>query len=655
MRARPLAAVLLLACGPAFAAFEDLGAGARGPGLGNAFVAIADDVYAVHYNPAGLGRLPRPELGASYTRLLNGLTDNSEVSSLFFGYAHPLGLGRGAVAGSWEQTALDSTLYYEQAFSLAYGRALDLELGPGRLYAGGAGRYLRRGIGSPPEASNAWEPGLGQYNHPDPVLSGRASVGAVDADLGLLYELSRNYSLGMAMRHLMRPNVAFSRSAEDRVPMDLAVGVNYGSLLSNLAFQYRTTSAPGGGADHNLAFAVERWVPRLFVGDFGLRGALTVGTRDQRQISTGLSYRTARMTIDYAFLMWLSNLRSTDSGTHRVSVSLRFGGAAEPDESVGLVLDAMRRLKGGELPDLSGLEPGLTAGQRAQKEELLAQAKSLEKEGRYSDASDKLQQALALSPRDTALLKRFTRLNWVAQQVKTLPNHKADPVEAAWHNGVLAYLGGDEAGALQWTADALALKPEDPALEAFLAQLERATGLTRPKVAAADAKKLKIDQFLGQASAALQEGRYDDAVTLSRQALAESDTLVDGWEDLGTAYFAIGDYGDSLDAWRRAYALEKNPARRTALEGYLQSLGNLIARRREAAAAQATRHPTPQPELSPREIEELYNAGIDHYAGGRLEEARKAFEKALKADPAYVPAHKALRRVMEELPQENKP
>ena len=44
---KSLALLLALAC-PASAAFEDSGAGARAPGMGNAFAAIADDAYAIH-------------------------------------------------------------------------------------------------------------------------------------------------------------------------------------------------------------------------------------------------------------------------------------------------------------------------------------------------------------------------------------------------------------------------------------------------------------------------------------------------------------------------------------------------------------------------------------------------------------------------------
>src|SRR5256886_8469006 len=37
-----------------------LGAGARGAALGGAYAALATDVTALYYNPAGLAQLPRP-------------------------------------------------------------------------------------------------------------------------------------------------------------------------------------------------------------------------------------------------------------------------------------------------------------------------------------------------------------------------------------------------------------------------------------------------------------------------------------------------------------------------------------------------------------------------------------------------------------------
>ena len=88
--------VLALLLGPvrARAAYEDVGVGARVTGLGHAYTAVADDAYAVYYNPAGLGFLDRPELSTTYSRLLTGLSDGTNLQNSFLTYARPIAGGR---------------------------------------------------------------------------------------------------------------------------------------------------------------------------------------------------------------------------------------------------------------------------------------------------------------------------------------------------------------------------------------------------------------------------------------------------------------------------------------------------------------------------------------------------------------------------------
>lgn len=65
-----------------------VGSGARAAGMGNAFVAIADDATAASWNPAGLVQMERPEISLAY--MWNGLSeefsafDHPEVSSRHF-------------------------------------------------------------------------------------------------------------------------------------------------------------------------------------------------------------------------------------------------------------------------------------------------------------------------------------------------------------------------------------------------------------------------------------------------------------------------------------------------------------------------------------------------------------------------------------------
>ena len=59
--------------GTSGAQFLKIGAGARSTAMGEAFVAVADDVNAVYYNPAGLAGLERPEMTAMHTQWVQGM------------------------------------------------------------------------------------------------------------------------------------------------------------------------------------------------------------------------------------------------------------------------------------------------------------------------------------------------------------------------------------------------------------------------------------------------------------------------------------------------------------------------------------------------------------------------------------------------------
>jgi len=83
----------------------------RAISLGGGYVAIADDVYAIYYNPAGLATLISPEVSFSYNSGFEGASSN------FLALASPLpiegfsGLGKGVLAGSVYLTDLGSFDY----------------------------------------------------------------------------------------------------------------------------------------------------------------------------------------------------------------------------------------------------------------------------------------------------------------------------------------------------------------------------------------------------------------------------------------------------------------------------------------------------------------------------------------------------------------
>jgi tetratricopeptide (TPR) repeat protein len=134
---------------------------------------------------------------------------------------------------------------------------------------------------------------------------------------------------------------------------------------------------------------------------------------------------------------------------------------------------------------------------------------------------------------------------------------------------------------------------------------------------------------------------------LGRAAVLINDQKRALWESLGVAYFALGRYSESYRAWRKAYEVENDPTRKTLIKGYLDAADRMMRR-----PVQPAKRPEPPPKLEvPAEkIRALYNAGVEAYVAGRLDEARKAFDEILTLDPENGPARKALKRVVEEMP-----
>lgn len=646
------AAVLMAAAAPARAAFDDLGAGARGPGMGGAFVAVADDVYTLYYNPAGLGLLERPQLGTAYSALYPGLKDASNISTSFIAHAQPLAEGRhGTLAVGWNSLTLNS-LYREDAFYLGYGRRW-LTVGDGELYGGLNLKHLRSSFGSFPEAANAVPAGgVVGGGQSDPLLSGRRSQTALDSDVGLLYRLGKHYGVGLDVMHANSPNVAFGGADKDRLAPVVKIGFNYRSLLSNLSVQYDAQRSPAGSQDHTLTTAAERWFPRIFLGDFGLRGALGAGTRDYKQLSAGVSYRTRRFSADYSMSLPIGGPAAAVAA-HRIGLSFRFGRATEDEESLEMVLEAMKQFKSGQRVELRPKDAGASDTLRRTLEELLGQARSLESHAKYAAALETMGRALTLAPADKPLVERYSRLSFISQQIKEVPEYRSDPMQASLHLGIMAYLAGDGVKAVQKVFEAVILSPERKDLDGFLTQLEVATGVSRIVFGKAAKPDHQTALALTRANAALEDGDYVTAVTESLAVLRVEPENASAWENLGTAYFALKQFEDSLKAWNRAYELEKSPAIRAAIRGYIKSVSRAKEKHPGAPRVSAP-PPAPalpsRPSLSPQEVSTLFNRAIDHYTRREFKQAGDLFEQILAADPENVEAQKALRRVKEELP-----
>lgn len=657
-----ISALVLLIAAPreALAAFDDVGIGARTTGLGGAYTAVADDVYATYYNPAGLAVLPRPEFATSYSKLLTGLSDGSNLQNSYLAYAHPLADGkRGTLAGAWNYFSLDS-LYRESSLYGTYATALFPRELPDKLFAGASLKVLNRSLGSTSAANQPLGPtGAVVPGTVDPVLQ-KGSKTNMDLDLGVLYRVRPRWTAGLAIQHLMEPNIGFSGT--DKLGRNIRLGGAYKTPFSTLALDLDFLAAPDGSTDKVLAAAVEKWLPTLVHGTFGVRGSLGVGSRSYRQLALGLSYKIARMQFDYGFALPLGGITGT-YGSHRLGLTMRFGRLKEAQPTVGeAILENMRELAQVGTPEFRYQMEDLALFKRTAIEEFLRQAKLDVGAGKFADALEKLGQAASLKPNDAKIAGSQERLKLLSDVYPEVRDFATDAAQAALYEGALDFLASKEKEALKKVAYAQSLNPKDEKLDILMQVIERKGGLVRaeiqaPSEAPRSAPTMGAEKVVGGTMAlmevALQEREYDKVLKLAGQVVELDPSNALAYKRMGAAYYGLKRYPEALRALRSAFKLETDPEGKKTLRSYIDALTALIERKTKETAAKPE-EPAPTPKRTPQEIERLYEAGVDLYAQGRLSEASVMFRKILELDAQNASARRALDRVQAEILQGEK-
>jgi tetratricopeptide (TPR) repeat protein len=624
----------------AFASFTDLGMGARAPGMGDAYSAVADDVYAIYYNPAGLGTMARPQLGATYSRLFVGLTDGSSLGQQSIVYAHPLQGGADGTLGiGYQNFSLDG-LYSERTIGVSYGR-LGWKTRYGDLYWGASIKQLSHSFGTAPETLNSCA-GVVCGGGPDPVLTGPSSKSAMDADAGLLLRGHGHFSYGLSISHLTSPNVAFASGDTDPVPMLTRLGASYHTLWMNLATEIRTQQAPTGDRDNRIAVAIEREFPTLESGQFTLRGSIGLGTREFKQFTAGGSYQISKLRFDYAFVMPVGSVQGT-LGTHRLAITYLFAGPNPEGEYAAAMVSQMKSAEHRAKAGL-GYERSDAAAPAPLDNESLAPIQAKIAAGKYAEARDLLLEKIRKDPGQPGVLALARRLDAVAAVEPEAPAQpdKADLVEG---QALKAFFDADDHRALLLVAYARSLAPDRERIAKMVVRLEE---MTQSKAEAAPKNRNLWQEKHAKAEASYAANDYLAALTYTRDALALEPTDVLGLERLGTNLFMLGRFDEAIEQWRKAEPLEKTEQSRKALQSFIERAKQAKAGRaatKKSEEAPAEEEEAPQAKPSAREIEALYQLGVDQYGKGDTTNAAATFEKILKIDPENASALKALERI----------
>jgi tetratricopeptide (TPR) repeat protein len=665
---------------PARAAYDDVGTSARITGMSNAYTAVADDVYSTYYNPSGLATLDRPEFAASYTRLLTGLSDGSNIQNSFLAYAYPLEGNKGTVGAALNYFSLDS-LYRETSLYASYGRQLTREDNPNPIFVGISEKYLNRSLGGTSAANNSITNTGIVTNTPDPVLQASSKTN-FDTDIGALWRVRQNWNFGLDIQHLLQPNIAFASGDSDSLQRNIKLGAAYHTPFTTLSTDLDFMAAPDGSMDKDLNVGVEKWLPTLLYGSFALRGGFGLGSRDYRQLTMGLSYKIHRMQVDYGFAIPVGGLTNT-SGTQRFGLTWRFGAPKQSDTLLGeMLLENLASAAPVGTPAFNKQAAELVAYKRKAVDLLMRDADAEAQLGRFEEAHQRSRQAASLAPRDPVLTELDERYRTAGAYFPDVSQDLRTSAGAAIQDGMMKFIAGKDREALASLANARALAPVQ-GLDGMIRILEAKVGAPAPAVSTAavvsppaevaastapaaappaavavssstptsGAEALK--RILESTSALMEvsffQQEWDKVVKLAEQVIALDPSNVQAYKRLAGADHAMNKHADALKALKAAYALETDESERAKLKAYIAAMKAIV----EKESKPAERKPAARAS-SPEDVERLYEAGVELYAQGRLVEAREAFRRCLQIDDKYVPAERAFQRVQSEIMQTGK-
>jgi len=282
--------------------FVEGGVGARAFGLGQAFVAVADDPTAVYWNPAGLDFVAKKGVTFYYTNLIEDFRHSFvglvyptiSIGSFGFGWVR---YGTGGIEehgtaseGIGTQSIFD---YSQNLFLFSYAKQIRSDLSVG---------------------------GSLKIHNLSYSLGDLADTG-FGLDFGVMYRpdfdsaLLRDLSFGASVQNLWSPSIELDEASESspfNVKLGLAKSLYFGEERNALTFVFdwnKTDQAP-------MSFH--------FGSEFAFRdaGKLRVGFNDG-QVAFGAGAEYQNFHFDYNFGALYSS--EDFSGSHRFSITIEFG------------------------------------------------------------------------------------------------------------------------------------------------------------------------------------------------------------------------------------------------------------------------------------------------------------------------------------------
>jgi hypothetical protein len=278
--------------GTSGAEFLKIGVGARAIGMGEAYVAQADDVSSLYWNPAGLALMIERQASFMYNQMYQDLKfQNANIGI-------PL-----------ENGAIGASLSYLSYGDIAGYDTTGASLGNQSAYSGVAT------VGAA-WLGNQWSAGVNAKGIQQKLADVTANSAAFDLGANIIYPrpiIGGTLRLGAAVRNL-GSDVKFEEQG-DPLPMDMKIGLAAVQMLDrklNYSLDYTKPRDDSGF----ISTGLEYWaVPFL-----ALRAGYINSKAEGMGVRAGLGLRIKRISFDYAYAG-----QGELGMSHRYELSLRFG------------------------------------------------------------------------------------------------------------------------------------------------------------------------------------------------------------------------------------------------------------------------------------------------------------------------------------------
>lgn len=294
-------------------------AGARAAAMAGAFTAVADDVNAINYNPAGLTQIQKTQISAQSGQFLKGLTDDSEIKTQNLALVQPLGSFRGTL-GLGYQTFHASRYFNDRIVSLAYAGKIKM------WSAGLTVKQLHRQYRPDIYAENALNDSGVSTGQPDPLFSNHnTATDNILIDVGALTRLGTHdrFSVGLAVLNINSPDISLGGVGE-KIPRTFKAGLAFHPEWGVISTELQRAKRLSNEMDRDVSFGIERIFPLAGMGFIGLQGGYKSGSRGFKACTAGTSFRFSTFGIDYSFEFPLNGLKEAGS-TQRVALMFSLG------------------------------------------------------------------------------------------------------------------------------------------------------------------------------------------------------------------------------------------------------------------------------------------------------------------------------------------